>query len=120
MKRSLTRRERLSNKKEIKALFQQGKKVDGEEIKLIYRPNKLPCNRVLITVQRGFRTAVRRNRQKRLLKEIFRNQKSRMSQGFDIGFVVKKEASSFRIMQSDFFALLDRARLFKLNRGEPE
>ena len=111
MKRSLTRKERLSNKREIAALFTQAKKIEGEGIKLYFLPNQREFNRILITVRRGFRTAVRRNRQKRILRDIYRNNKSIMKQGFDLGFVLIQEESSFQALQAGFFKLLDKTGL---------
>lgn len=118
MRKNLTKRERLSNKKDIATLFGQGKKIEGECLRLVFLPARETGNRFFVTVRRGFRTAVARNRQKRLLREIFRTEKSRLAQGFDIGFVVKKEVSSFLTMQMDFLKLLDRAKLLGKATGE--
>ena len=111
MKRSLTRKERLSGKKEIDALFARSTRYEGDGVRLLLRPNECEYNRVLITTRRGFSSAVARNRQKRLFREIFRLNKGSMKQGFDLGFILKKEEMSFPELYATFILLLERARL---------
>jgi ribonuclease P protein component len=111
MKRSLTRRERLSNKQEIKTLFQNAEKRVGRNLKLLFRGNDREYNRILITVQRGSKSAVSRNRKKRILREIYRNYKNSMKQGFDLVFILKNDEFSFDEMYADFTQLIEQARL---------
>jgi ribonuclease P protein component len=109
MKKSLTRKERLSGKKEIDTLFAQATRREGDGLRLLLRPNNCAYNRVLVTTRRGFSSAVARNRQKRIFREIFRLCKGSLKQGFDLGFVLKKEEMSFPDMRISVARLLERA-----------
>jgi ribonuclease P protein component len=111
MKRSLTRRERLSGKREIAALFAKAARVESNGVKLLFRPNQLDYNRVLITVRRGFATAVARNRQKRILREIYRISQSGLKPGFDLAFILLREESTFDELRAAYARLVRQARL---------
>jgi ribonuclease P protein component len=111
MKKSLTRRERLSGKREIEVLLKCASRIESGGVKLIFQVNGRGYNRILITVRRGFRTAVARNRQKRILREIYRNSKSGLKQGFDLAFIIKREKSSFNEMHETLARLFQQACL---------
>ncbi|HEQ72500.1 MAG TPA: ribonuclease P protein component [Spirochaetia bacterium] len=111
MRKSLTRRERLSGKRDIQTLFSRGKRYEENGITLFVRSNGLPRNRILVTTRRGFRTAVKRNRQKRILKEIYRNSKENLVCGFDCAFVLKKEEASWSSLRRAFIDICKKARL---------
>ena len=83
-KRSLTRRERLSKRNDLKHLFKQGKKARYKGLYLLYRENKYKVNRCTVIAKKGFPNAVERNRQKRLVKEAYRHLKLTVKTGYDI------------------------------------
>lgn len=74
------KREKLKNKKLIEKLFVEGKSVSSFPIKLIYLKTELPtdaCIQAGVTVpKKNFKSAVQRNRIKRLLREAYRLNKS--------------------------------------------
>jgi len=77
---SYPRREKLKSKKRIEQLFVEGKNVTSFPLKLIYLETALPDQ---IKVQAGvavskkrFKSAVKRNRIKRLLRESYRLNKT--------------------------------------------
>jgi ribonuclease P protein component len=113
MKRSLTRKERLSGKREIEALFAQATRHEGDGLRLLLRPNDRDYNRVLVTTRRGFSTAVARNRQKRIFREILRLCKSSMKQGFDLAFILKREGASSSVLRGSVKRLLVQAKLME-------
>ena len=73
---SFSRREKLKSKKLIEQLFIEGSSVSSYPIKLIYLKTELPFNvpmQVGVTVpKKNFKSAVHRNRIKRLLREGYR------------------------------------------------
>ena len=113
MRRSLTKNERLRRKRDIRSLFVAGHSVSGGALRLVYRPNGLEVNRLLVTVRKKFGTAVERNRARRLVKEAYRHLKSDIQCGYDIGCVVYQKGLTFietvRIIES----LIKRAGLYE-------
>jgi len=65
------RRERLTRRAEIQALFQQGKRIDRPSLVVLWGGDAGPL-RVAFAVTRQIRGAVRRNRARRRLREAFR------------------------------------------------
>jgi ribonuclease P protein component len=111
MRKSLTRSERLSGKRDITAIFREAARLEGKGVRLLYRPNGLSFNRILVTVRRGFSTAVARNRQKRIIREIYRNSKRGLKPGFDLAFVIMKEDTSFDDLRATVARLFGKAGL---------
>lgn len=83
-KESLTRRERLYKRNDLKCLFKKGKRARYKGLYLLYRKNKYKVNRCTVIAKKGFPNAVKRNRQKRLVKEAYRHLKLLIKTGYDI------------------------------------
>ncbi len=77
--------ERLKEKALFKNLFSDGKYYRNSDISLRLLPNKLKISRLGISAQkRIFANATDRNRVKRLIREVFRHNKSNMVKGYDL------------------------------------
>jgi ribonuclease P protein component len=74
------------------AVYQQGKRIRGHHFSLIVLENDQGYNRLGISVH-GVKTAVQRNRFKRIVREFFRLHRDFLPQGVDIVFAVRKECS---------------------------
>jgi ribonuclease P protein component len=76
MSNEFPKREKLKSKKLIDQLFIAGKSVSSYPIKLIFLKTQLPVEvpfQVVVTVpKKNFKSAVKRNRIKRLLRESYR------------------------------------------------
>ena len=89
---SLPREARLTKSGEIRFVFRLGRRVDAKEIEIIWLPRKSnyqmrgrTTSRVCVVVGKRFvRIAARRNRLRRLAKEFFRLNKSRIDPQVDI------------------------------------
>jgi len=106
------REERLKRRKEIREVFDKGKRIGCQGAKLFVLKNKLPCNRICFTFSRGFGNAVKRNRAKRLGREAYRKLKSRLCCGYDLILLLYSEDSQTltgRIGQLEY--LVSRAGL---------
>jgi ribonuclease P protein component len=85
------REERLKKRNEIREVFDRGKRIGGRGAKLFVLKNNLPHSRICFTFPRGFGTAVKRNRARRLGREAYRNLKSRLRCGYDLILLVYPE-----------------------------
>jgi ribonuclease P protein component len=88
------RKEHLKGMKEIREVFDKGKRIGCQGAKLFVLKNNLPHNRICFTFSRGFGTAVERNRSRRLGREAYRNLKSRLRCGYDLILLVYPESTS--------------------------
>ncbi len=79
MDSSFSKNEKLKSKKLIDALFMEGKSVSNYPIRLLYLKTDLPKQvsiQTAVTVpKKNFKSAVKRNRIKRLLRESYRTNK---------------------------------------------
>ncbi len=88
MRKSLTRSERLRATGEIRALLRSAKRIEGQGVKLLYRDNGGGANRIAVIVGRGCGGAVRRNREKRITREAYRELKPELKPGKDMVFII--------------------------------
>lgn len=74
VRNTLKKRERLSSKAGLSALFANGRYGNAEGLKFCFKPgNSLPYNRIVVSVpKRCFRRAVKRNLLKRRIREAYR------------------------------------------------
>ncbi len=80
MRSTFPKKEKLKSKKLIEQLFLEGKSVSSYPIKLIYLKTELPFDVIVqagVSVpKKNFKSAVKRNRIKRLLRESYRLNKA--------------------------------------------
>ena len=95
MKRfSLGKEERLHKPPEFKRVFRDGKSQSTEHFKVFIFSSRTNKQRLGITTSRKIGAAVKRNRIKRLLRELFRTHKMLLPPSSDILFVAKKGADT--------------------------
>lgn len=85
----------LKSRQDIKEVFTSGKRVYYKGLKLLYKKNEKSYNRIAITTKRGFKNAVIRNRQKRIVKEIWCKIKTQVRAGYDIVLNIFPEQLSY-------------------------
>lgn len=88
MANSFPKERRLTRKQDIDAVFKHGKTVSCPGLRLIVRRNGRTFNRIAISPTRKFRTAVSRNRVRRVLRETFRRHQHVIAPGYDLAVVV--------------------------------
>lgn len=94
---SLPNQQKISKNQEFKSLLVNGKKVFSENFDIIYSYNNLGYPRIGYVVgKRVSNKAVKRNRIKRLLREFFRYNKSKLDSN-DVIIIAKKDISSFSL-----------------------
>jgi ribonuclease P protein component len=88
MRKNLTKKEIVKRQPEIDRIFKTGKTQACRGLKLVVAKNQLDLDRIVVIPVRHFGNAVQRNRIRRQIKEIWRNEKPRMIPGYDFAFVV--------------------------------
>lgn len=99
---SLPKEERLLNRKEFVNLNRLGKRYRTTHFTVILKENGLNISRIGITVRKKIGNAVKRNRVKRLIREIFRLNKRTVPRGYDIVVIANSGADSL-----DFWKIRD-------------
>lgn len=112
---TFSKHERLCGKSAVKTVFKNGCKFACNGAALFVLPNNLSYNRFLCTFKRGFGSAVQRNREKRLSKEVYRHTKNRLKTGFDLILIVFYAKGNLFVRNTQFCGLLKKAKLFGEN-----
>jgi len=119
MDQSFGRKEKLKSKKLITQLFEEGKGISIYPIKLIYLPtdNKDKPLQTGVTVsKRNFKSAVDRNRIKRLLREAYRRNKAQVFNNTDANFAflflyLGKDMPTFEQLDHKMKLILNKFKL---------
>jgi ribonuclease P protein component len=100
--------ERVRRRKDYLAIYDHGTRLSGSLMTVFVRPNTLGLARLGIAATRKIGSAVRRNRAKRRVRELYRRHK--ISGGIDVVVIPRREfidAPLARI-EADFLAILKR------------
>lgn len=115
--------DRLTGKRNIDHLFQNGKWISGHIFKLVFIPvpynDKNPLKVLLSVPKKNFKSAVKRNLIKRRIRESFRLQKNNLYQklrsvqkSFYLGIIyTNTEVQAYQVINKELNALI--AKLIK-------
>jgi len=81
---------RITDQRIYSEIFRRGARLKFPEFVFIFQENGLPYSRIGISVGKRFGNAVRRNRAKRLCRELFRLNQYLLPQGVDIVFLPRQ------------------------------
>jgi len=112
MKKSLTKAERLKSSSEIRRVFSSKCKVKVPGLAIYCAENDLRYNRIGVTFVKGYGNSVQRNRARRIIKEIYRNRKAELNQGFDIMIVVHPGMDRYSERERQMISLFQKAGIF--------
>ncbi|MGA1796177.1 MAG: ribonuclease P protein component [bacterium] len=83
--------ERIRSKGEFKEIFRKAGRIDRNGLKIYFAPNGKEISRFAVVVGRKIGCAVKRNRIKRVIREVYRRNKNIFKGGIDWVFIAKGE-----------------------------
>lgn len=117
---SFTKEERLLKRVQFLNVAENGKKLLTRSFIVFLKPNNLSFSRIGITVSRKVGGSVARNRVKRIVREFFRLNKSRIEKGIDIVVIAKREAAGKGFVEVSRELEKILAPAFKFQSGDAE
>ncbi len=108
MTHGLSPQERIRRRADFQQVYERGLRTHARFMTLIILANNLPVTRLGVAATRRLGDAVRRNRAKRLVREVFRRNKT--LPGFDVVVVPRPELldAEFSSLETDYRAALRR------------
>lgn len=107
----LTKKERLRKRSDFQRVFRSSKQVSCRGLKLLYCKNETTWNRCAFVCSKAQGNAVRRNREKRVAREIYRSRKDRLKSGFDLIVILLSGEYGYADRQKQFDTLVRDANL---------
>lgn len=89
-KQSFGKHVRISKRKDYLTVYQQGVRSHSEHFTIVACKNEIGVSRLGMTVSKKVGSAVARNRIRRLVREFFRLNRSRLSTAQDIVIIAKR------------------------------
>ncbi len=110
----MNKKYRLRRNRDFQYTYKKGRSIRHPLLVLIYRRTDRDESRIGFSITKKFGNAVQRNRIKRQLREILRLQYNQLKNGYDIIFVVRKEArgASYQMLEGAVHNLLKRGKLY--------
>ncbi|WP_418791246.1 ribonuclease P protein component [Phosphitispora sp. TUW77] len=106
----------LRKRNEFNKVYKEGKNVVNKYLVIYYIPNKLGITRFGFSISKKIGKAVVRNRIKRIMKEICRNNSLAIKEGFDCVIIIRpriKEALTYKNIEKSFLILAAKASLIR-------
>ncbi|MFP4081964.1 MAG: ribonuclease P protein component [Candidatus Aminicenantes bacterium] len=96
--------QRIRKKKDFLFLYRKGKRYRGKYFSLIYLANNLSSSRIAIVASKKVGNAVKRNKIKRWMRELFRRNKNLLNKPMDIVIIPKKDIAdlSWSALQKEY------------------
>ncbi|SRR6056297_414001 len=106
---------KLRKSKEFKETYSKGKSVGSRFIVLFYRKNGREETRVGFTASKKVGNSVKRNRARRLMKEVYRHMEPCIKEGYDIVAIarVTVNEADYKGVEDSFIKTVERAGIKK-------
>lgn len=117
---TLKKADRLRKNKSFQAVYKDGKSHANRLLVLYMLPNNSPCKKIGFAAGKRLGNAVTRNRVKRMMREAFRLNQSRLPDGYDYILVGRQPAVGVKSQEviSSFLNLCGRIRVNHERQGE--
>lgn len=115
----LPRKHRLTKSVDFRRVHAEGHCWSNRMLVLCKRPNGLPASRFGFSVSRRIGEAVRRNRVKRMLREVVRLHTDLISPGWDVVLIARRgiDGADYSAVEDSVTYLLGSAELFGSTPG---
>jgi ribonuclease P protein component len=109
-KNAFPKRFRLLNNDEFKAVMKQRRRFSSNVLILYFFPNEFEFSRLGVTVGKSAGNAVERNRFKRLVREVFRQNREQLPAGWDFVIIKQKNIKepTFEDIKQSFLNLAQK------------
>lgn len=116
-----SKKERLYLTRDFERVYNDGKVYHSKNVVLFVLPTSNTIRRIGFTVGKKVGNAVKRNRIKRLLREVYRLNKNNLILGVDLVIVAKKDFWNiqFREIEEELLKLFKKAGLLKNDQKQP-
>src|SRR5687767_13484161 len=100
--------ERIRRRAEFQGVYERGVRIRGRYSTTFFLPNTGGTGRLGIAATKKLGNAVRRNRAKRLIREVFRRNK--IAAGFDVVVIPNRDLldASLTVLESEYRGLVER------------
>ena len=85
---------RIKDKREFENIIKCGKIIKNAHFVIYYKERKVSFSRFGITLSKKFGNAVKRNKYRRILREIIRNNEKKFENTYDYIIIMKKSGDS--------------------------
>lgn len=110
MKKSLTKEERIKKSSDFRRIFSKGKVKSCQGARLFWIENEYGHNRFAVTLVKKFGNAATRNKNKRWIREIYRELKGTIQHsGFDFLFFLYPGNYSFQERKAQVHLLMKKS-----------
>ncbi|SRR5690554_1529630 len=107
---------RLRKNEDFQLVYEEGRSVANRQLVLYYCRNPHVAHfRLGVSVSKKLGQAVVRNRIKRLVKEVVRNEAKHLPRGYDFIVVVRRQALSlnYEQLKNSFLHVLKKSKLYR-------
>jgi ribonuclease P protein component len=104
--RSFKKEERLKNKKDFNKVFNDGKKIKKRYYLCFFLKNNINNNRIGLIVKKRIGNSVKRNYEKRILREFYKEFRNELNNYFDMIFILLRPDGDFLDKREDFKRIL--------------
>ena len=110
----------LKNNRDFRRLYSKGKTAVSSYMAVYCRKNHLSHNRLGLTASVKLGNAVKRNRARRRMRELYRTHESQFKTGYDIVLVARTRiiTGQYASIQHSFLHLMEKLDLLRTPEGE--
>ncbi|MBD3414874.1 MAG: ribonuclease P protein component [Candidatus Aminicenantes bacterium] len=104
MDESISSKERIKKKREFSFLYKNGNRYTGKHFRIIYLANEYKHSRLAAVAGKRIGSAVKRNKAKRWIRDLFRRNKGLLKRSTDLIIIARESIfnASWKILEKDY------------------